>query len=302
MKVMHVLSGDLWAGAEVMAINLLQGLQGCAGVELRAVVLNPGRPAREIESLGIPSTVIDENKRSFPGLLFELKKELEAFQPDLVHSHRYKENLLAYLATRGEQKIGLVRTQHGMPEKFGKSFSLKGWAIRQVNFRFLTRCFDCTVAVSDEMKYTMLSDFLSGPGKVVVIHNGVHPPTLASKYKGGEFVIGTCGRLCPVKNYSLFIDMAIRVHQEVPSVRFVLAGDGPEMDVLKERVHGYGLENYFDFLGHMDKMEDFFSRLDVYVNTSLHEGIPLSVLEAMVRGVPVVVLPPTHTGPTHAGF
>lgn len=287
MKILHILSGDLWAGAEVMTGNLLQGLQACAGVELQAVVLNDGRSAREIQGLGIPTIILDEQKKSFLGLLSGLRRVLNVFQPDVLHSHRYKENLLAYLATRGTKKRGLVRTQHGMPEGHGKSFSLKAAILRQINLSTLTRCFDFTVAVSEEMKSSLVFDFQLSHKKVEVIHNGIKPPALWG-VKNDCFTIGTCGRLKPVKNYDLFIDIAAKIHQDSPEMTFMLAGDGPDREKLRSRVKEYGLGCRFNFLGHVNEMDAFFSGLDLYVSTSLHEGIPMSVLEAMGHGLPVI--------------
>jgi glycosyltransferase involved in cell wall biosynthesis len=72
-------------------------------------------------------------------------------------------------------------------------------------------------------------------------------------------------------------------------VDFVLAGDGPERQILEEKVRKAGLHGRFKFLGHQDDMDIFYKSLDVYINTSVHEGIPMSVLEAMSYGLPVVV-------------
>jgi glycosyltransferase involved in cell wall biosynthesis len=287
MKILHILSGDLWAGAEVMARNLLQGLQNCSGMELQAVLLNGGRPAREIQCLGIPTIILDEQKKSFWSLLSGLRRVINIYEPDVLHSHRYKENLLAYLATRGTKKTGLIRTQHGMPEGLGKPFSLKAAILRQINLSALTRCFGFTVAVSEEMKSSLVSDFQLSPKKVEVIRNGIKLPELWGGKKGC-FTIGTCGRLKPVKNYDLFINIAAKIHQESPEIRFILAGDGPDREHLQSRVNEYGLEHHFIFLGHVTEMEAFYSGLDLYVSTSLHEGIPMSVLEAMGHGLPVI--------------
>jgi len=65
LKVCHFISGDLWAGAEVMAYNLLRGLQTYEGLSLSVILFNEGSLAEEIRKLGIKVDVIDESKKSF---------------------------------------------------------------------------------------------------------------------------------------------------------------------------------------------------------------------------------------------
>jgi L-malate glycosyltransferase len=289
MKVIHILSGDLWAGAEVMVRNLLRGLQKSDGIELRVVVLNHGRPAEEIKDIGIKTLILDENTMSFFALLAALGRELSDFQPDIIHTHRYKESLLAYLSFKKRSNAVLITTQHGMPETYSKPFSLRGSAIQFVNLMILSCFFDSVVVVSEEMKNKLLLESHFRPKGLKVIHNGIEIPHHIAKKQRNFFVVGSCGRLTPVKNYSLFIEIAAKVYQVEPKIRFELAGDGPYRGSLQKKVDEYGLESVFIFHGHLDNMEDFFSGLDVYVNTSLHEGCPMSVLEAMGHALPVIV-------------
>ena len=71
-------------------------------------------------------------------------------------------------------------------------------------------------------------------------------------------------------------------------IRFELAGEGPERGNLERQIRHYGLEEFFRLRGFVSDMPAFYRGLDLYLNTSIHEGIPFSVLEAMSYGVPVV--------------
>ena len=122
-----------------------------------------------------------------------------------------------------------------------------------------------------------------------VIHNGVHiPAAINALNTEGLFRIGTAGRLFPVKDYPLFIKIAQRILANDENIRFFLAGEGPDRPLLQELADKYKISDNFKFLGHVENMDTFYSRLDLYLNTSVHEGIPMSVLEAMAHGVPVV--------------
>ena len=287
-RVLHLLSGDLWAGAEVMAHNLLTGLHSSEGCEVLAVLLNEGRVAESLRREGIQVKVLDESRLSFPRLLSGLRRILQDFRPGIIHAHRYKENLLAYLASRFIRGVSLVANQHGMPERHGGS-TLKSRFIHWMNHTLLKTRFDRLVAVSGEMKDSLVKKGFN-PNKIPVIHNGIDLPENPHQAKrpAGSFIVGSCGRLFPVKNYDLFVETAARVTQQSPEACFELAGDGPQMERLRMLCSQHNLNGNFAFLGQVRDMSRFYSELDVYMSTSIHEGIPMSVLEAMGHGLPVV--------------
>ncbi|MDZ7761091.1 MAG: glycosyltransferase family 4 protein [Desulfovermiculus sp.] len=287
-RILHILSGDLWAGAEVMTGHLLRGLHSGTDCHLLAVVLNEGQVAARLRQAGVQVVILDESQASFGRLLQQVRKTLKTFQPQIIHSHRYKENILAYLASRGRARVSLIATQHGMPESHGQKSTLKGRLLRKINSTLLSRRFNTLVAVSREMKETLVHNGL-GPSKVAVIHNGIElPPWYGPRESNGHFVVGSCGRLFAVKNYRLFIEMAARVAAQSPQTGFQLAGDGPLMEDLRRKCSQYSLNGRFEFLGHVLDMPTFYQGLKVYVSTSWHEGMPMSVLEAMSHGLPIV--------------
>lgn len=99
MRVMVLASGDLWAGSEVMVYQLAGGIGEIADIELCVVLLNQARLADELERLEIEVHVVDESKLSFVALVRTVSKIVADFTPDVIHSHRYKENLLAWLVS-----------------------------------------------------------------------------------------------------------------------------------------------------------------------------------------------------------
>jgi glycosyltransferase involved in cell wall biosynthesis len=272
-----------------MAYHLVSGLALSSTCEVLAVLLNDGCVADRFRQSGVRVEILDETVSSFPGLLRGLRNILKTFRPDIIHSHRYKENLLAWLATKVSAKAYLVATQHGMPETYGKRQPNKSKVVSWANFSALSRGFARLVVVSRDM-----NDALAKAGydrhKLTVIHNGIELPS-APIIRGTDHsprTIGSCGRLFPVKNFKLFVELAARVAVDCPAVRFELAGDGPEQEQLRDLCSKRGVEGHFRFLGHVEDMSSFFRRLDVYVSTSHHEGIPMSVLEAMGHGLPVI--------------
>ncbi|MFW8600191.1 glycosyltransferase family 4 protein [Desulfobacterota bacterium M19] len=271
-----------------MVYQLASGLKKNKNVELLTVLLNDGRLAKELQALGVEVRIVDEAQSSTASLVGGIHKIVKEFAPHILHSHRYKENLLAWLVTRTMRKVRLVATQHGMPEGTQNKQNLPARLRTELFFRLLSCCFNRTVMASEEMQQSLMGSYGFTKRNTTVIHNGIPLPLNVIQRSKGGTIIGSAGRLFPVKDFSLMVDIANIVISQNDTVKFVLAGDGPERLMLEEKVGKYDLQNRFRFLGHLDDMDTFYRSLDVYINTSVHEGIPMSVLEAMSYGLPVV--------------
>lgn len=288
VKVCYIISGDLWAGAEVMAFHLLKGLMRYKVLELSVVLLNEGKLAEEIRKLNIPLEVFNESKMSFFQIFSAIRKEAKRRPPDVIHSHRYKENILAYLVSKTKKGIKLIGTQHGMPEFYDGS-GLKSRMILKLNFLVLSKCFQNVIAVSKDIQQTLINQNGFPEDKIKTIYNGIEiPDNIQIKKNKGAFVVGSSGRLFPVKDYHLMVEVAREFLKMKNNVRFELAGDGPEESKIKDLIRKFGLENRFLLRGFLKDMNTFYQGLDLYLNTSFHEGIPMSILEAMAHGLPVV--------------
>lgn len=272
-----------------MAFNLLKGLRVFQELALSAIVLNHGRFADEVRGLGIRVDVVDETRLRFPQILGRVRDILRDAEPDVVHSHWYKENLLAYLASRRFRVISLVTTQHGMPEYLGRRLDIKYRVLHRFNFVLLSRYFQGTAAVSNEVRRTLTERHGFHENRTFVIYNGTEPCNGPLPHRsGGEFTIGSSGRLFPVKDYPLMVETAREITRLGEGIRFELAGTGPDQERIAEMVRLHGLERTFVLRGFLSDVSEFYRGLDLYLNTSRHEGIPMSVLEAMAHGLPVV--------------
>lgn len=288
MKILHIASGDLWAGSETVVYELIKGLCQYDECEITAIFLNQGKLADLVKSLGIKVFIINEKTTSFFSILHGVRKIIKTIRPTIIHSHRYKENILNYLASRGYRHIKLIATQHGMPEISQNKQLLKYRLTNASNLLLLSRFFHTTVAVSQEMKSLLTKHYGFNKEKTTIIHNGISIPESIKPRNRERFYVGSAGRLFPVKNYPLMIDIAQRVVQKRDDIDFLLAGDGPQKILLQEQIKKKGLQDRFMLAGHVDNMADFYQGLHLFLNTSLHEGLPMSVLEAMSFGIPVI--------------
>jgi len=290
LRVFHFISGDLWAGAEAMAFNLLSHLQGYPDLDLVIILLNEGRLAGNLRETGITVHVIDEKQCSFWEIVRRTRAILSDSPPDLIHSHRYKENIIATLAAGFSGKIKLIATQHGLPELAEENATLVKRFVSKANFYLLARYFTRTAAVSADVRNFLVEHHAFREDSVEAIHNGIEIPDAAlSKAKTGTFVIGSSGRLFPVKDYPLMVEVARSIAStNAQDVCFELAGEGPERPVLESMVQRYSLQERFILKGHQDDMDTFYRGIDLYLNTSVHEGIPMTILEALARGIPII--------------
>ncbi len=295
LSVCHVLSGDRWAGAEVQAATLIRAL--CRGdLRVSAIVLNEGRLAGELRQAGAVVKVIPEERNSFSRILAEGVPFVVQQRVQILHSHRYKENLLSHLLALRCRVPFKVQTKHGMPEPFTGLKSLRQLFLQQLDSWSGRFGADAVIAVSDEMAPPLRRAY--GSRKVVTIRNGIDTANVVSRFSREEAkarigctsasVVGIVGRLEPIKRVDLFLQMARIVADQVPDAQFVVAGEGSLRQSLICSAREAGLESNVQFIGHREDIHDVFRALDVLVMCSDHEGLPMVLLEAMWLGVPVV--------------
>lgn len=297
LSVCHIASGDLWAGAEAQIATLLRSLAARNEIDLCALLLNPGRLAEEVKSLGIEVKVIPESQTGFFGIYSQAARFLRNRGVRILHSHRYKENVLAAMLAQRYRIPIVVRTQHGLPEPVKGIGHFKQRCLQSLDRFVARRATDCIISVSTELSSHLARQI--GAQKIVVIPNGVNRSVVQSQLSVGEAkarlgmprdccVIGTAGRLEPIKRLDIFLKAARQIAGEKPGVFFVIAGEGREEAKLRDLSQSLGLADRVLFLGHRQDVYDVLRAMDVLVLCSDHEGLPMVMLEALCLGVVVV--------------
>jgi L-malate glycosyltransferase len=298
LRVLHIASGDLWAGAEVQAFTLISHLARMPETEVAAVLMNDETLAHRLRSIGISTYVLDEQRVHSLEIFLKLAKVLRSWQPDVIHTHRRKENILGSIANRLCSNVPCVRTVHGGNELTG----VKGW--KGASSRALTSLDHLCgralqqrmIAVTEELGVRMREDF--PVEKIAVIENGVDFEEVRMEKGIAEYRladpdvkhIGIAGRLVEVKRVDLFIETAallIREHAEL-RLKFHVFGDGPMRQSLEELSDRLETGDNVVFHGHRKDMATCVGGLDVLLICSDHEGMPMISLEAASLGVPMV--------------
>ena len=115
INVLHIASGDLWAGAEVQLFTLAKALNNRKDIDISVVLLNHGMLEQKLLNEGIDVNVLDESTLNGFQILLQLIYIVREIKPDVIHTHRVKENVLGSVAALFNN-IPTIRTQHGAPE------------------------------------------------------------------------------------------------------------------------------------------------------------------------------------------
>jgi glycosyltransferase involved in cell wall biosynthesis len=181
-----------------------------------------------------------------------------------------------------------VATVHGFQEPVRYQQlkdSLQAWA----TFRLLRHRFDHVIAVSGAMREQLIATHGLSPKQVHTVVNGIAIPDEEPHTRTPtQLHIGSVGRLVPVKRFGLFLEIAALLRQRFSHLRFSILGEGADRDLLAARATRLGLDDCFTLMPHTANPWPYYRSLDVYLNTSELEGLPLSLLEAMATGTPVV--------------
>jgi len=295
LKVVHIASGDLWAGAEAQIFTLLSTLRQRDDIQLHAIILNPGELAQRLSNIGINTTVFDEGKLSSIDIFLRLRRLLSTFKPDVVHSHRKKENILATFANITTIQCPSVSTIHGTQEQpfiLRKVLRQLGNTLNWICLRYFTAKL---VAVSEELAETLSTTYPRN--MIVTIPNGldIYAVTQSanafdSKYTKRKVHVGIVGRLEPVKRLDIFLETAAILISQQPNTpwQFHIIGDGSLMKVLMKQAERLDIHTHVLFHGHSYNSHSHIKALDILLICSDHEGLPMTALESVALGTPIV--------------
>jgi len=285
-RVLHIISGDLWAGAEVQAFTLLKHLKPLCDVS--AVLLNDGELASRLRAIDVPVTIFNETELSTWDIFIELRRHISHLRPAVIHTHRQKEHILGALANSTTIKTRCVRTVHGSPEYNG---NLKTKIQQKLDSWVGNHLQNTIIAVSDDLKDKLASVYPSN--KIKVVLNGVDVDALKSSIGTADFKvaqpakkhIGIIGRLVPVKRIDTFIEAAGLFHKEKnDDYQFHIIGEGPLRSELELQAKNLNLTDLVIFHGHRDDIPSCINSLDAVVICSDHEGMPMVALETLALG------------------
>jgi glycosyltransferase involved in cell wall biosynthesis len=297
IHVMHIASGDLWAGAEVQLFTLAKSQNDQQSMDVSVILLNHGMLEQRLRNSGVKVHVLDEKRLNGLQILSQLITTIHKNRPTLIHTHRLKENILGSMAALVNNKTPSLRTSHGAPEHRAIWYNIPKRAIQLMD-RFCGRYMQSKIiAVSADLADILRQSFPAN--KIQVIENGIDITSLPTDPKlsarstrrdSNQVRIGIAGRLVPVKRVDLFIKTAHRLLTDKPDLdlSFHIFGDGPLLNDLQSLNTELGTDTNVRFEGHKAQLAEELSDIDILLMTSDHEGLPMVLLEAMALKIPII--------------
>lgn len=226
---------------------------------------------------------------------FRLKRILRRIRPDVVHSHGSKGGVLGRLAAHAGGVRGIVHTPHNYVFQWHAGLRRRFYLAVE---RFCARRCTRMISVGPGQERVALDARVAPEEKLVLIENAVEadrygrvPRRDARRPLGlseEALVVGNVARLVPQKGCRTFVRAAARIAREVKEARFVMVGGGPLTRSVRELADELGLKERLLMLGHREDVERIYPAFDAFVLSSIYEGLPYVILEAMASSLPVV--------------
>ncbi len=280
-------------GAEVLAGNLARRLRD----QFRFVFFcldELGVGADRLRSDGFPVEVIgrrDGLDWRCPGRLAARWRE---YGVELIQAHQYTPFFYSLLARFRFGSIPLIFTEHG------RHYPDYPRPKRKFANRLLLRRSDRVVAVGRSVKQALIDNEGFGSERIEVIPNGIDverfQPSETDRQsvraelgiEPDDYLVLMVARLDPIKDHITALKAVAAACNQVPSIKLILVGDGPERQRIESTIHELQLESRVHLLGTRHDVPRLLTAADTLLLTSLSEGIPLTVIEAMATRIPII--------------
>jgi len=284
---LHIDTARTWRGGQNQVLLTVNGLR--ARGDRAALVAHPSGELRRRAAEGLELIPVAPRTEMDLAAAWRLARVLRRLRPDVIHAHDPHGVAMAALARSlagpgGE--VPLIAARRVDFHLKGHSFSR--WKYRQV---------DCFIAASEAIRRMLIGDGVA-PGDVVTVHEGIDVDRVAGAPRANihqEFwlpadapIVGNVAALVPHKGQRHLIEAVPIVLRSVPDARFVIVGDGELRGALERRVHELHVEKHVFFAGFRQDVPNLIKAFDLFVMSSVTEGLGTSLLDAMACGRAIV--------------
>jgi len=297
LNVCQVVNNLDAGGLEKIAISLHNGIQNQEINSFLICLDGPGSLYPQVEKNACNHLILEKPANSFFSKfpifnLLRFRRFITSNKINVIHAHNWAALIYSVTATKGlSRKPKIVFSEHNQINR----------ATIKEKTRFLKylQCANSKLMVSKNLQDIYIKTYGISL-KTEVMYNGIdgkrfNPETIGTPSRSellpvssGDFVIGTAVVLSEQKGLKYFIEAAANVCAITSDVKFIIAGDGPLREELEALAESLGLSKRLFFIGYQSEIPLIVSCYDVYLMTSLWEGLPLSLIEALALGKPVV--------------
>ncbi len=290
-RVLHLIGSLSAGGAERNLYYLGRHFEKSAFDHSICCLIDRGEFADDLERAGVRIFELGYRRRYFLRTVARLARLLRGENIAVLHTHLFEPGLV------GRPAAWLAGTPAVITHEHGKTLWKKPH--HHLFERLALLRTDMRIVVSEDIRKIRAQREGTPESKMVLIENAVDPEgfhvdgaTRAAlrRHLGVEdcFVVGSVGRLVPAKNYDLFLAVAHDLLEKNPRMKFMLVGDGSLREELETRARDLGIEDNVLFLGNRTDIPELLAAMDLYLITSAREGLPISLVEAMLAARPIV--------------
>jgi glycosyltransferase involved in cell wall biosynthesis len=286
MRIVQLVEDLELGGLERLAADLALAQKQGGHQVLVYCLFHAGPLAASLEAAGIPVVTFQKPPGFSMSAVLAMAKRLRADRVEVIHGHNPGVHHYAALAARLAGVPVCLNTRHSVTTS-------KGLPYQERYFRWVKPFTSHVVFVCDFVRRGLEPKLGYPPGKCSTILNGIplapflaRPASPGSRYPRIRF--GTIGRLVPAKGHSILIDAFARVEQIAPAAELSIFGYGDLHDALSAQIARLGLADRVRLAGRTNDSPATLQDLDVFVFSSVNEGLPLVILEAMAAGLPIV--------------
>ena len=287
MFSLHIDTARTWRGGQNQVLVTVLGIRSAGHRAM--LVAHPDGELRSRAAEGLELLPLAPRSEMDLSAAWRLSRTIKTLRPDVVHAHDPHAVAMAALAlsmTRGPKRAPLVASRR--VDFHLQKNALSRWKYDQV---------DLFICASEAIRKMLIADGIA-ESRTVTVHEGIDLARVAAAPETalheqlflphGSLVVGNVAALVPHKGQKHFIEAAALVVRHVPDARFVIAGEGELRESLEHQIRQLGLEKHVKLAGFRPDILSVHKAFDIFVMSSVTEGLGTSLLDAMACGKPIV--------------
>ena len=287
MFSLHIDTARTWRGGQNQVLTTVMGLRALGHRTM--LVAHSGGELRQRAAEGLDLIALAPKTEMDLGAAWRLSRIIKQLKPDIVHAHDPHGVAMAALALSMSTQLAKPPLVAARRVDFHlKGNSLSRWKYRQV---------DCFICASEAIRQMLVADGVP-PARTVTVHEGIdigRVDAAPAAHLHEDLwlphhapIVGNVAALVPHKGQRHFVEAARLVLPRVPDARFVIAGEGELRPALERQIKDHHLEKHVLLAGFRPDVLSLHKAFDVFVMSSITEGLGTSLLDAMAAAKPVV--------------
>jgi glycosyltransferase involved in cell wall biosynthesis len=299
MRIVQFVNNLELGGLERLAVDLARCQLADGHQPFIYCLTHPGKLGPEAEDMGIPVRSFGKGSGPSIGTVWKIMRQLRQDRPDVLHTHNHLVHHYGVVAGALARTPVIVNTRHRAEHRFidgpdGPRI-VEGSPDRKMDWIYLGTMpwVDGVVMISEVTRQFLIHHrgvpatkshvILNGGRLEIFLNQPAHPGSAAPRVR-----FGMAARLTAAKDHKNLLRAFASVAEAVPEAELQIAGDGELRAELEAFTRELNLSGRVSFLGGLPHTAQFLSQLDIFVLSSLSEGLPLAILEAMAAGLPIV--------------